>query len=212
MASLGDLLLGALAVLGPLGLLATLYVIFVVDAAVFPALPEVFAVLFFVEHDVLGWDPLGWGVLIVAIAVAGEATGNSLLYAIVRKALVDRHQMPALVERAMRRWTSFLVVSDERIILLNRIAPVVPMVGAFIATLGWDFRRSLAYVVLGAAAKYGALIALAGTFGVLYDPGTARLLALVLVAGVLGLSLVLSLAYRRRLGAGKDVPADPKGP
>src|SRR5207249_9507820 len=38
----------------------------------------------------------------------------------------------------------FLGVPDERAILLNRIAPVVPFVGAFIATLRWNYRRSMA--------------------------------------------------------------------
>src|SRR2546428_2923795 len=66
--------------------------------------------------------------------------------------------MPRWLEGAMKKWTSFLLVQDERVILMNRAVPVIPMVGAFIATLGWDYRRSMAYVAIGGLAKYAILL------------------------------------------------------
>jgi len=109
----------------------------------------------------------------------------------------DRH-MPRWLESGMRRWTEFLVVRDERVILLNRVAPVVPFVGAFIATLRWSYPRSMAFVAVGGLAKYAALLYLVFVIGVSYDIHTARTITLVLVVVVIALSLGGSWWYRRR--------------
>src|SRR6266540_441310 len=95
-------------------------------------------------------------------------------------------------------WTALLLVRDERVILLNRLAPVVPFVGAFIATLRWDFRRSIAYVAVGALAKYAILLFVVFEVGVAYDVGTARWITLGLIVAVVALSLVGSFLLRRR--------------
>ena len=107
--------------------------------------------------------------------------------------------MPRWLERGMRAWTGFLLIRDERVILVNRIAPVVPFVGAFIATLGWDFRRSIAYVAVGGLTKYAVLLYLVFVIGVAYDVGTARSITLVLVVAVVALSLLASWWVRRRM-------------
>jgi len=194
-----DELAGLFGFLGPAGTLVALFFIFVVDAAVFPALPEVAIVLTYSFRP--GWiDPIPWAVLLLVMAVGGEAVGNSALYLLVRHAIVQRGRMPAVVERLMRRWVGFLLVRDERVILLNRIAPVLPMVGAFIATCHWDFRKSLAYIVTGAGAKYALLLLLSGAVGLAYDAATARWLTFGLVLGVVALSAVASLVVRRRAG------------
>lgn len=200
MASLGEWLSGIFAFLGPLGTFAALYLVFVVDAAVFPTLPELFFVLSF-AYRVPAWDPLLWAVGLLAMVLAGEATGNTLMYLWVRRLVVDRGRMPSWLERVMRRWTEFLLVRDERIILVNRVAPVVPFVGAFMATLGWNFRRSLAYIVIGAAAKYTLLLVLVAYLGYAYNKDTATLITVVAVLVIVALSLGLSVVYRRRAGA-----------
>lgn len=199
MASVDEFLAGLFEFLGPIGALLALFLIFVIDAALFPALPEIAVVL---TYSFLpgGFEPLPWAILLLLMAVAGEAVGNSALYLVVRRALVQRGRMPASVERLMRRWINFLLVRDERIILVNRVAPVVPMVGAFIATLRWDYRKSLTYIVAGAAAKYAGLLVLTGWVGVAYDPTTARWIAVGLVLGLVAASAVASIVYRRRTG------------
>src|SRR3989449_11675377 len=126
-----------------------MYLIFVVDAAVIPTLPEVFVVGFFSLHSDLGIPPVVWGAALLGMALAGEATGNSLLYLAVNRALVRTGRMPKRIEALMRRWTDFLILHDERIILLNRVIPVVPFVGAFIAALKWNYPKSLAFIVIG---------------------------------------------------------------
>jgi len=206
---LADFLAGALGALGPGGLALALFLIFVADAAVFPALPEVWLALFFPVMPP-GGDTLSWGLLLLAMAVAGEAVGNSLLYLVVRHVFVKRGRWPRFLEKAMRKWTGFLVVPDERIILVNRVAPVVPFVGAFIAVLKWDYRKSLAYIVVGAAAKYALLLVLLGTVLSAYPREMAEWLTLVLVFLVIGISALSSLVYRRRLRAKGAAPETPR--
>ena len=192
--------------MGTPGTLAALYLIFVVDATVIPALPEVFVVGFFYLHDRLGLPPLLWGVGLLAMAVAGEATGNSLLYWFVNRTLVRTGKMPARIESLMRRWMKFLILHDERVILLNRVVPVVPFVGAFIAALKWNYPKSLAFIVIGGAAKYSALLLLIGVVGVAYDPAIAGWITLILVLTIVGVSAAGSVLYRRRARTPKAGP------
>jgi len=181
-----------------------MYLIFVVDASVIFTLPEVFVVLFFSFHDDYGLSPLVWGVALLAMAVAGEATGNTLLYWFVRRLLVRTGKMPRRIEVLMRRWMNFLILHDERIILLNRVIPVVPFVGAFMAALKWNYPRSLAYIVIGGSAKYSALLLLVGAVGVAYDPEIAGWVTLILVFGIVALSAAGSYLYRKRANIPKQ--------
>ncbi len=204
MASLDEVFSGLFGALGPAGALVVLLLIFVVDAAIFPALPEVSVVLVYAYRPP-EVDVLAWSVALLATAIAGEAIGNSALYWAVRRSLVDRGRMPAWIERGMRRWMEFLILPDERMILLNRVAPVVPFVGAFMAGLRWDYRKSLAYIVLGSGAKYAVLLILVGYAGVAYDPHTARLITFTLIVAIVAISAAASFVVRRR-------KATPEGP
>ena len=200
MASL-DQFLGALfGSLGPVGSLVALLLIFAVDAALFPALPEAWIVVTFTYRpEVL--DPLLWAVMLLATAVVGDLLGTSALYTVVRRVVIKGRRMPGWLERGMKKWTEFLLVRDERVILLNRIAPVVPFVGAFIATLDWDYRRSMAYVAAGGLAKYAALLFVVVIVGVAYDVGTARWITLALVAIVVIGSFLAAWLVRRKTRA-----------
>ncbi|TLZ59010.1 MAG: hypothetical protein E6K16_07720 [Methanobacteriota archaeon] len=180
-----------------------MYLIFVVDAAVIPTLPEVFVVGFFSLHSDFGIPPVLWAAALLGMALAGEATGNSLLYFAVNRALVRTGRMPKRIETLMRRWTNFLILHDERIILLNRVIPVVPFIGAFIAALKWSYPKSLAYILIGAAVKYSALLLLVGAIGVTYDPSIATWITLSLVVGLVVVSAIGSLVFRKRVARGK---------
>ena len=197
MASLDDLLAGLFTSLGPIGSLVALLLIFAVDAALFPALPEAWILITYTFRPET-MDAVGWAAILLVVAVAGDLLGTSILYALVRRILVQGRRMPHWLESGMRRWTEFLGVPDERAILLNRIAPVVPFVGAFIATLRWNYRRSMAFVAVGGLAKYAVLLYLVFVIGVAYDPRTARSITLVLVVVVVALSIVGSWLFRRR--------------
>lgn len=200
MASVANWLSGLFAFLGPAGTLLALFFVFVVDAAVIPALPELAVVLSFL-YRAPGTDPLPWAALLLAMAIGGEVVGNTVMFLWVRKLVVDRGHLPKFVDRMMRGWTQMLLVRDERIILVNRIAPVVPFVGAFIAVVGWSFPKSMAYIVLGAAAKYALLLLLVGYLGVAYDPDTATLLTVGAVIVLVVVSIIASLLFRRRMAA-----------
>lgn len=204
MASVASWLSGLFAFLGPAGTLIALFLLFVVDAAVIPALPELAVVLSFLYREP-GTEPLSWGVLLLAMAIGGEIVGNTIMFLWVRKLVVDRGHLPKFVDRMMKGWTKMLLVRDERIILVNRIAPVVPFVGAFIAVVGWSLSKSMGYIVIGAAAKYTLLLLLVGYLGVVYDPNTATLLTVGAVVVLVVVSLVASLVLRRRM-------ATPPGP
>lgn len=205
MASLDEFLVALFNVLGLGGALLALFAIFVVDAAIFPALPEVFVVLVYAYRpDSI--DPFLWSVALLGIAVAGEAVGNTALYWAVRRALVDRGRMPRWIERGMRKWIQFLILPDERMILLNRVAPIVPFVGAFIATLRWSYRRSLAYIVVGGTAKYAALLFLVAYIGVVYDPDVARWVTFLLVVVIVAASAFTSFVVRRRRAGATTAP------
>lgn len=200
MATLGQWLEGLFGFLGPLGTLVGLFVVFVADAAVVPTLPELAFVLSY-SYRAAGFTPLSWAILLVSMALAGEAIGNTLLYLLVRRVFVARGHMPRILSNAMRRWTQFLVVRDERIILVNRVAPVVPFVGAFIATLGWSYPKSLTYILVGAAAKYSFLLGLIAYLDLVYNPTTATLITVATVLVLVGVSLLASIVVRRRMEA-----------
>ncbi len=197
MASVAGWLAGLFAFLGPVGTLVALFLVFVIDAAVIPALPELAVVLSYLYRNT-GEDPLGWALLLLVMAVAGEVVGNTIMFLWVRKLVVDRGRLPRILDRAMRGWTNLMIVPDERIILVNRVAPVVPFVGAFIAVVGWSYRKSLGYIMAGSVAKYGLLLVLVGYLGVVYDPGTATLITVIAVLVLVAVSVAASMLYRRK--------------
>ena len=200
MASVANWLSGLFAFLGPAGTLIALLLVFVFDAAIIPARPELALVLSYLYRgpDI---NSILWALLLLGMAIVGEVIGNTLMFLLVRRLVVDRGHLPKLLERAMHGWTQFLLVRDERIILVNRIAPVVPFVGAFIAVIGWSYPRSVLYIVLGAAAKYSVLLVLVGYLGLIYDPNTATLVTVSAVLIIVGISIAASLVIRRRAAA-----------
>jgi len=173
---------------GPGFALLGLFVIMVIDAMIFPALPELFAVLAFLM------DPTPeWAAILLAAVCLAEITGNSLLYA-----LVKWKELPGFLRKAMKKWTGFIIFSDERIILLNRVAPVMPFTGAFIATCNWNYRKSMLFLVVGGLLKYGALFGLVGLLDYGFERGDAQLFSLAAVIAVICLSLAASAVLKRK--------------
>lgn len=156
-----------------------------------PTLPELFVMGFYMENP-----SLEWGLLLLAVVVLAELTGNGILYLYVR-----RFRLPRLFERAMQKWVGFLMVHDERIILVNRVAPILPFVGAFIATMKWKPRRAFFYIFLGGAIKYSILIALVGVLYQVFDGTTARNATVALIGAIIIVSFIQShLARKKHLG------------
>ena len=183
---------------GPGGVLAFLFTIFFLDAMVVPTLPELFVMGFFASRPTLGW-----GLTLLAVVTVAEVLSNAALYT-----LVKRSGLPPFLERRMRQWVEFLIVSDERVILMNRIAPVIPFMGAFIATMKWDVRKSFFFVFLGSLIKYGVLLGLVSVLFVYFEKTTARNFSRAAIIIVIAVSFIQGhFSKMRRLGAtprGKD--------
>jgi membrane protein YqaA with SNARE-associated domain len=176
---------------GPLGLLIFLFVVFFLDAMLIPTLPEFFVMAFFASNP----SP-EWALRLLAVVSFAEVTSNFFLYSIVK-----RRGLPHFLETRMEKWVKFLIVSDERLILLNRVVPVVPVMGAFIATMKWNLGKSLLYVLVGSLVKYAILMAFVSVSFIYFERGTARNLTFVLIVAVIAVSLIQShYAKLKRLG------------
>ncbi len=178
-----------------------IFLLLYIDSIIFPTIPEVFTVLIFTTD--YGINSLWFAVMILATIAVSEVAGLLSLYMVVRKAKV-----PTRVHNAVRKYQHFLIYPDERMILLNRIAPVLPFLGAFVALCDWNLRKSIRYTIIGGVVKYGAILALSGLFIAYMEHGMARLVTLVMVLTVVILSFVASMLRKRRMGAGNaDRPA-----
>jgi hypothetical protein len=183
----GDPIIDFFSSFGLLGMVLTLYILSILDSVALPTLPDIFAIFIFLGD--VSWD---WGLIVLAVAILGDITGDSLLYVFVKKVKV-----PGKVEKFSKKYVEFLVVSDERLILLNRIAPVMPFTGAFIAMLEWNYRKSMFYIFIGGIAKYGGLFILVGMFNVMWTEGTAQFVSIIMVLATVAISLAASYLYRK---------------
>jgi len=171
--------------------LLAVFAFVLIDACLFPALPDLFAVLAFLVEPGL-W----WGLAILGTVCVGEILGNTLLYS-----LVKRKRLPDFIERTMNKWVGFLFVKDEKALLLNRFAPMIPYSGAFIATCGWSFRRSLLFIMAGGLAKYSVLLGIAFALNSTLDSGMAALATITALVIILVASLASAHVLKRRMKA-----------
>lgn len=197
---LGEPIFNFFSGLGTAGMIIALLLIFIVDATIFPALPELFAVIIFLSAPVLD---LGWAAVVIVIALIGEVIGNTTLYLIAKKA-----KIPKRLEKIMNKYVNFLLIKDEKIILVNRVAPVIPFVGAFIAACKWSYKKSITYMVSGGIAKYSFLLILVGAFNVMWTRELATNVTIVMVIIMIAISATASLIYRRKKIKPKEETTD----
>ena len=188
---IGDAIIEFFSNFGILGMVLALYTIFLIDSMIFPALPDFFLLVIYSTNP-----GTMWGIELLIVAVLASFSGNSLLYLIVK-----RYSPPGFIKNLMERYSKTLIIKDERILLVNRIAPVLPYTGAFIAINNWDYRKSIAYVVVGAILKFGFLIMLSGTFYNLFERGVAERATFLLIAAVIMVSVIASYMEKKRLKA-----------
>lgn len=188
--------------LGPVGALIAIFLIFYIDAMILPLLPELFAVFVFSVNPTIEW-----GLVVIVIAETGTILGNSTLYFAVKKI-----GMPRYLKRVMNKYVNFLFLKDERLILSNRIAPVVPFVGAFMAACNWSYKKSILYIAAGGLTKYSILLAIVGIFHLtIEEAAMARTFTLIMVIIVIVLSIVLAvLKYRREERRVAEMETDKK--
>ena len=174
-----------------------LVAIILIDGTGVPTLPEVWMIWIFGVH----FDSLGWAALLIVVASIASLGGNFILYSIVKFI-----GMPKRIQKVMRKYTDFLIVSDERLLLLNRIAPLVPYTGAFMAVCNWNLRKCAIYLIIGALAKSTVVIALAWLSYDTLRQDIAPWVALIAVAVVILVSIVASVIYKRKIGIGGGTP------
>ena len=179
------------------GGLICIFLLFYIDAIIFPTLPEVFTVAIFTTQTQIA---LLWFALLILITIAvAELLGFCTLYYIVKKVRV-----PKLIQRAVDKFQAFLIYPDERMILVNRVAPIVPFLGAFASICNWSLRRSLLYNLVGGIAKYGLILLASIMFVEYWDRGTATAVALTMVIMVIILSFIASYYRKRKMAATQD--------
>lgn len=191
MSGVGDFIYSIFGDYGDIGVALGVFFIFLIDALIFPALPEVFFIL--------GYDycpTIDYGLLLILLAVAAELIGIFSLYYIVKHV-----RIPAKVERIVDKYTDFLFVSDEKIFLVNRVAPMIPFAGAFIAIVDkWDPKKCAFYIVIGCVLKYGAILMATSFFYEFFGGDTALKVTILFVIVVIALSFVASYFKKKKAG------------
>lgn len=174
------------------GLALAIFFIFLLDALLIPALPELFFIIAYIGGKSYGAG-LEYGVALILMAALAELVGIFTLYFVVK-----RIRIPKKIEKLVNKYTKFLILGDERLLLLNRIAPVIPFAGAFIAISGWDPKKSAVYIVLGCAIKFGVILLLAKALYDFFDSSQAEMFSIIMIFAVIGISTASSVLYKRR--------------
>ena len=192
---IGGWLSGVFGPYGAIGILIFIMLIFLMDALIFPTLPELFFVIGFM------YDPsIEFGCLLLMAAVIGEIIGICSLYYVVEKIKV-----PQRIKNIADRYVNFLVVNDERLLLVNRVAPMIPFAGAFISIIdSWRLNRALFYVVIGCVLKYGIIMLMSKFFFTFFSTGAAQTYTIIFIFLVIIISFMFAFAKKRRAGLNED--------
>lgn len=185
-------------------LLAT-FLIFYLDSMVITILPELL-ILFFYDNPVPGISPVAWLILLMLIATTGDVSGNFTVYLLFKKWKWFHKR----VSEKLRKYVGLLVLKDEKLILLNRVAPALPMCGVFMAACNWNVKRSLFYIFIGGAVKYTIILSFFEFFEWLYGTDTAFYVTFISVVVFLVISFFLGKYERKRLAEKAKTMAEEK--
>ena len=188
---------------GEWGLLLCIFLIFLLDAFLFPTLPELFFVIAYMGGQEYGGGLAFDGALLL-MAILAELVGIFTLYYVVKHVRV-----PKKIEKLINMYTKFLLLGDERLLLLNRIAPMIPFAGAFIAISKWNPYKSAAYIVIGCVVKYGFIMLLADFFYSFFGSSQAELFTIIMIFAVIGISVAASVIVKKRKGLDGDAQEPP---
>ncbi len=195
MLGIGQDIIDLFAGLGDAGMLIAIAVIIWIDGTAFPTLPEAWMIFIFGTHA----DSFMWGAAVVLVASVASLAGNFTLYYLVKAA-----KLPKRVQKAMKAYTNWLILKDERLLILNRFAPLIPYTGAFIAVCNWNLKKCAVYILVSAIAKFSVYIVIFWlSFESLKDE-VAPWVSLGIVAIVILASVIASIAYRKRQTTGGE--------
>jgi len=195
---IGEDIINLFASLGDLGMLLAITVIVWIDGTAFPTFPEVWMVFLFGANP----DSFLWGALLVIVASAASLLGNFSLYALVKTA-----KLPKWVQKKMKQYTDFLIVKDEKLLLLNRLAPIVPYTGAFIAVCKWDLRKCAVYIFASAVVKFSIIILISWASFESVKDEIAPFLSIAVVVVLLVSSIIASVIYKKRKFRKEESPS-----
>ncbi|MCQ2079408.1 MAG: hypothetical protein MJZ38_05055 [archaeon] len=179
---------------GELGLVFCIFLLFLLDALLIPTLPELFFILAYIGGAKYGHPEL-FGVEILIAAILAEQVGIFSLYYVVKHVSI-----PKKIQGVADKYTKFLITSDEKLLLVNRVAPVLPFAGAFIAILGWNPRKSSLYIALGCIVKFGVILILSQFFFEFFSSGEAQIFTIIMILVVIGVSIACSTLLKKRKG------------
>ena len=188
---IGDWLYGVFGPYGYIGILVFIFLLFYIDSLIFPTLPEVFFILSFM------YDPTPyWGMILLLVGAVAEFAGVTSLYLVV-----ERIRVPERIRSVADKYSKFLILNDERMILVNRVAPVMPFTGAFISLIeSWEIKRACFYLILGYVLKYGAILLFANFFFAFFSGPQAEVLSIVMIIIVMAVSLFMAYRKKKREG------------
>lgn len=171
------------------GVLLCVFLIFLIDALVFPTLPELFFVIGFM------YDPtLEFGIALLIVAAIAEIIGITVLYWVV-----EHIRVPEKIKNIADRYVKFLVCSDERILLVNRAAPMIPFAGAFVSIIeSWRLSKALFYVVLGCFIKYGIILLMSDFFFKYFSGDDAQTYTIIFIFIVIAVSFIAAFIKKKR--------------
>ena len=186
-----DWLYGVFGPYGYIGILVFIFLLFYIDSLIFPTLPEVFFILSFM------YDPTPyWGMILLLVGAVAEFAGVTSLYLVV-----ERIRVPERIRSVADKYSKFLILNDERMILVNRVAPVMPFTGAFISLIeSWEIKRAWFYLILGYVLKYGAILLFANFFFAFFSGPQAEVLSIVMIIIVMAVSLFMAYRKKKREG------------
>ena len=188
---IGDWLYGVFGPYGYIGILVFIFLLFYIDSLIFPTLPEVFFILSFM------YDPTPyWGMILLLVGAVAEFACVTSLYLVV-----ERIRVPERIRSVADKYSKFLILNDERMILVNRVAPVMPFTGAFISLIeSWEIKRAWFYLILGYVLKYGAILLFANFFFAFFSGPQAEVLSIVMIIIVMAVSLFMAYRKKKREG------------
>lgn len=179
------------------GLLLCVFLVFLIDSMIFPTLPELFTVIAFM------YDPsLLWGFAIMLVILAGEFIGMTTLYLVV-----EHIRVPHRVQVIATRYVNFLILGDERLLLVNRVAPMIPFCGAFVSIMeNWTYRRALMFLISGATLKYGLILLASGFFYAFFSGPQAQVITLSFVGVMIVVSFIYGYIRQKKMRSGEACP------
>lgn len=187
----GDWLFSLFDGFGPEWVLLCIGLLFLLDALLVPTLPEVFFIMGFDRQPTALF-----GAELLGVAIIGELIGIFTLYYVVKHIRV-----PKKISRIADKYVNFLIVGDEKALLMNRVAPMIPFAGAFIALVdSWDPRKCVFYIVTGCILKYGAILLASGFFYSFFTGRMAQQVMLIFIIAVIVVSFVASYVKKRKTG------------